>query len=159
MFNTSAVLVRELPPRNQPNQRTIVGSSQVYADMTTEVPSDPWAFNPWAKWKPTTQQGATQAQASEPRTQAGPMESRLNHQDEKISALQDEIQALRANQQEQHKQIQEAFQNAEEQENRKFAKVEEAMSSMQSTFDKSINATMQAHSRSMGTQFQELKSL
>ena len=89
----------------------------------------------------------------------GPIEAKFDSQEQKISAIRSELDAL-AKKQDQHvKAVQEEFVIAQQREKEEFAKVHYGMKKIQSDLDQNLANTMKQHSQAMEQQFRDLKTL
>jgi hypothetical protein len=157
MFNTSPLLIRTIQPRDAKKNRLVLGPRQ-QAVQPAGTEADPWTHNdPWATWQPArTPKPATAPVA---RTLEGPIEAKFDSQEQKISAIRSELDAL-AKKQDQHvKAVQEEFVIAQQREKEEFAKVHYGMKKIQSDLDQNLANTMKQHSQAMEQQFRDLKTL
>eukprot|EP00438_Fugacium_kawagutii_P031353 Skav215999 [mRNA] locus=scaffold833:19263:21014:+ [translate_table: standard] len=80
LYNSTPVLIRKLPPRNQQTERVLLGRP------SKPQGSDPWQHgkDPWHGYQPTTNALGTAQSVAGPRVLQEPVETRFQSQDEKI---------------------------------------------------------------------------
>ena len=159
MFNTTPLLIRHLPPRDSQKSRSILGPRPKTTKPVMHN-QDPWqsGADPWGAWTPNTGLPAAMA-APPPRQMEGPIEAKFKAQDEKIAAIQANLEKMQVNQQQQAQAAQQEFENVKQREQAEFQKVQTGMQQIRQELDHSLAQTMRAHSQAMEQQFKELKSM
>ena len=151
MFNSSPVLVRLLPPRNDNSKPVLVGPRPkpvAHTEASTAANSDPWAL-----WQgPRPQPPAT-------RTLEGPLEKRLGEQDDKIQALQKDMEKMAVNQRKFEDHTHKCFREAEDRDKQNVEQMHTAMKGLQKDLETSLTKSMQANAQAMQDQLRDLKSL
>ena len=152
MYNASPVLLRLLPPKSVGESPILLGPRPKQAPVvsTASLWHDPWAA--WTGPRPTS----TVADA---RKLDGPIEAKFAAQEEKIVAIQSELQNL-ANQQATHtKTVDEKFAKAEQREQRNMKQLESTIKDIQRDLQNTVSTAMASNTQAMDTRMQELKAL
>lgn len=151
MFNSSPVLVRLLPPRSDSTPPILVGPRP--KPLQSHEPSSSTSFDPWAQWQgPRLQPAIT-------RTIEGPVEKRLSEQDDKISALQKDLEQMAVNQKQFESQTTKSFKEAEQRDRSNLEQMQHAMKDLQKDLTENLTRSLQANSQAMQDQLKDLKSL
>ena len=150
-FNSSPVLVRLLPPRSDSTPPILVGPRP--KPLQSHEPSSSTSFDPWAQWQgPRLQPAIT-------RTIEGPVEKRLSEQDDKISALQKDLEQMAVNQKQFESQTTKSFKEAEQRDRSNLEQMQHAMKDLQKDLTENLTRSLQANSQAMQDQLKDLKSL
>ena len=152
MFNTTPVLVRFLPPKQDTRLQTLVGPKP--KSKGPGVPLPPLAEDPWSAWtgpRPTPATAASPAQ----RQLDGPTATRLTAQDGKIDALQTRLEQF-----EQHyQQDQQKMVTRMDQVDATTQDITKAVKELRGDMDQALQKTLQQTASMMDTKFDELKQL
>eukprot|EP00438_Fugacium_kawagutii_P005210 Skav208599 [mRNA] locus=scaffold598:186330:190917:+ [translate_table: standard] len=156
LYNSSPVLIRKLPPRNQQQERVLVGrpSKPIQKDK------DPWqqSGDPWGGFRPTTQPPAASA-AMAPRPTAGPVEARFQAQDDKIQALQTSLDELTRTSDMRNQEVHAKLTSMDQQHAQHQQQVHQAIQQVKGDLDTAMTANLKVHSSRMDAKFDELKEL
>ena len=157
-FNGSPLLLRLLPPRNSPSVRTIVAGPRQLAKAAPENPpiSTPAVFDPWAQWK-----GARPSPAPSVVTKAtsGPTDQKLQQQDDRIAALEGQIQNLNVGQTKQQQQIENLGQEVKQSEQRLATQMQQAVDDAKNDITKSLQTTLHQQQVSFEQSMRDIRQL
>eukprot|EP00435_Cladocopium_sp_Y103_P064310 s902_g26.t1 len=156
MFNTTVLLIRLMPERDNQKNRLIVGPRGPPQSKTSDH-HDTWTpmTDPWSKYRPS-QAPSTSLPA---RSLEGPLEAKFSAQDEKIAALRTDLEALTKTHEEHTIAVRQEFEIAKQREQEEFQKVQYGMKQIQQELDANLMNTMKSHSQAMEQQFRDLKNL
>lgn len=161
-FNGSPLLVRLLPPRNSPTVRTIVaGPRQVakvsdeYASVAPKV-STP-QFDPWAQWKGPRL--SSQPSVPLPKASQGPTDQKIQQQDDRIAALEGQLQTIQEGQSQQQKQIDQIGKNVEQSEERLAKHVHKAVDDAKNDITKSLQITLHQQQTQFEQSMKDIRQL
>lgn len=157
-YNGSPLLVRLLPPRNSPSVRTIAAGPRQLAKASvesTQSPS-PAVFDPWAQWKGPriTPSAPAVAKAS-----SGPTDQKLQQQDDRIAALETQMQTLQVGQTKQQKHIEDLGQEVKESELRLVSQVQKAVGDAKDDITKSLQLTLQQQNVQFEQSMKDIRQL
>ncbi len=158
-FNGSPLLVRLLPPRNSPTVRTIVAGPRYVAKASSETASVPsnLAFDPWAQWKgPRVAPNVPQAM---PKAGSGPTDQKIQQQDDRIAALEGQIQNLQVGQSKQQQQIEQIGQEVQQSEQRLATQVHKVVDDAKNDITKSLQATLQQQQSQFENSMKDIRQL
>jgi hypothetical protein len=154
MFNASPILVRFLPPKPAANTALLVGPRATKAKPQSMDPGD--IGDPWAAYKGPR---PTPPAAMPVRSADGPTESRLAAQDQKLQAIEAQIQTLTKTQDAFVKQTDARFQAAEEREKTQLLQVSKSMEGIKHDLDRALHTAFQKNTAVMEERMAELKHL
>ena len=89
----------------------------------------------------------------------GPLEKRLGEQDDKIQALQKDMEKMAVNQRKFEDHTNKCFREAEDRDKQNVEQMQTAMRGLQKDLEHSLTKSMQANAQAMQEQLQDLKSL
>ena len=162
MFNSSPILARLLPPREQHGHDKILLGPRPKPPTTVQM--DPWhqgqassLQDPWANY------GNARAPPSAPALpmppQQGPTEKRLVEQDAKIASIQAGLDQLVQTQKHHAKQVESQFKQAAQREQDNMNKMDQALKHIEVSVDNAMTKSMHQYQASMDEKFQEIKHL
>jgi hypothetical protein len=158
MFNSSPILARLLPPRDQGPEKILLGPRPKPQQVQN---ADPWhqdlKQDPWASYGPLKTQGTALSSAMPP--QQGPTEKRLLEQDAKIATMQASIEQLSQTQQVHAKHVDSQFKQAAQREQDNMNKMDNALRQIEKSVDNALTKSMHQYQASMDEKFQEIKHL
>ena len=154
MFNASPILVRFLPPKPAANTALLVGPRATKAKPQSMDSGD--IGDPWAAYKGPR---PTPPAAMPVRSADGPTESRLAAQDQKLQAIEAQIQTLTKTQDAFVKQTDARFQAAEEREKTQLLQVSKSMEGIKHDLDRALHTAFQKNTAVMEERMAELKHL
>eukprot|EP00438_Fugacium_kawagutii_P003437 Skav200190 [mRNA] locus=scaffold2383:195121:199644:+ [translate_table: standard] len=158
-FNAAPVLIRQMQDKNQRPERILLGPRPKGSGKG----GDPWqggGLDPWAGFTPTTRpQQAAPSQVHVSRASVGPVETRFQEQEARITAIQQNLDKLAQNQQSSHAEVQHNMARLEQQQTLQATQMQSAFKQLQSEIDKNLSNTLQQHAKVADTQFQELKRM
>ena len=156
-FNSSPILARLLPPREQQGPEKILLGPRPKPQLTQQ--SDPWhqGQDPWASYGPAKAMLAAPQAALPP--QQGPTEKRLLEQDAKIANMQASLEQLTQSQKHHAKHVESQFKQAAQREQDNMNKMDSALKQIEKSVDKAMTKSFNQYQASMDEKFQEIKHL
>ena len=157
MFNSSPILARLLPPREQQTPDKILLGPRPKPSVVPH--GDPWhqGQDPWAHYGPAKTIASNSAAPMPP--QQGPTEKRLQEQDAKIANIQANLDQLTQAQQHHAKQIDSQLKQAEQREKENMTKMDQALRHIETSVDNAMTKSMHQYQTAMDERFQEIKNL
>ena len=161
-FNGSPLLVRLLPPRNSPTVRTIVAGPRQVAKASDEnasvapkvsIPH----FDPWAQWKGPRL--SSQAPVPLPKASQGPTDQKIQQQDDRIAALECQLQSIQEGQSQQQNQIDQIGKNVEQSEERLAKHVHKAVDDAKHDITKSLQITLHQQQTQFEQSMKDIRQL
>ena len=151
MFNSSPILARLLPPRDQQGPDKILLGPR--PKPQTGQQGDPWhqGQDPWANYGPNRAGAPTSSIAMPP--QQGPMEKRFLEQDAKIAHLQAGLDQLTQAQQHQAKHVESQFKQAANREQENMTKMDKALKHIEQSLDNAMTKSMHQYQAAMDQKF------
>ena len=158
-FNGSPLLVRLLPPRNSPSVRTIVAGPRQVAKATEDnsVINNVVPFDPWAQWKGPRLSPA--APSGAPKAQSGPTDQRIQQQDDRIAALETQIQNLHVGQTKQQHQIEQVGKELQQSEQRLANQVHKVVDEAKHDITNSLQTTLKQQQAQFEQSMQDIRQL
>eukprot|EP00438_Fugacium_kawagutii_P030649 Skav221855 [mRNA] locus=scaffold1175:104647:110856:+ [translate_table: standard] len=155
LYNSSPVLIRLLPPRNQATEKVILGRP------SKPMGSDPWQSgkDPWHSYTGTASVGISAPAPSGPRSTQGPVEVRFQAQDAKIEALQTELANMAKCNEQKHQETKQHMIQLDNNQKQHHQEVDHALRQIKTDLDQALANTMKTHSNRMDSKFDELKKL
>ena len=150
MFNTSPILIRFLPPRNQQAAPVVVGPRAI----VTSSDSQSLPFDPWANWT-----GPKVQPLASSRTVEGPLETRLAAQDEKIAALQQSLDKVTKTQDAMAIDATKRFEKIEQTQESSMQLMTQTIDTLRTDLDGSLKQVMQQSTQLFDARLTELKQL
>ena len=157
MFNSSPILARLLPPRDQQGPDKILLGPR--PKIQPQQNGDPWhqGQDPWASYGPAKAAMPTSSNAHAP--QHGPTEKRLSEQDAKIATMQASIEQLTQTQKTHAKHVESHIKQAAQREQDNMNKMDSALKQIEQSFDTAMTRSMHQYQAAMDEKFQEIRAL
>lgn len=154
-FNGQPILIRLLPPKMTSQQKVLLGPRSSKQSDKIDPFQTPQG-DPWGGWQGL---GSAPARQAPPRVLEGPTETRLQSQDEKIAALQEDMKKLTAVHDATAKQTQQQLVTLESATQQQLQQVSGAMIQLRADLDKSFAQSLQQNTKMMDDRMSELKQL
>ena len=154
-FNGSPVLARVLPPRTQHAISPIIAGPKPSSSLTAPqlgMPPDPWAA--WTGPRPTAAAGQAATRAP-----TGPVESKLNEQNDRIEKLESSIQLLQTEQTKQSDAIQQSTEESRNRDQQLRKHMDSRLGDIRKELDATFTSALQQQSKTFEAGMMELKSL
>lgn len=156
-YNSTPILVRFLPPKIHKNEPVVVGPRSLKSsgpDPFQMPQNDPWKqYRGIAGTKPVVTSSAPSG------TLPGPVESRLQAQDERLASMQEDIKKLTASQDVFVKETTKKFHTVEQQQQQQATNITQAMDDLKKDISQSLQHTVRQNSQMLDTRLNELKAL
>eukprot|EP00438_Fugacium_kawagutii_P017624 Skav201066 [mRNA] locus=scaffold2848:216486:221133:- [translate_table: standard] len=165
-WNGNPVLVTFLPPR-QTNQSTaiVAGPRRVRDQPQKETSGNPSNLDIGDPWSPFFQNKGKPLQAATPaaplaaRAAQGPVEQKLQHQEERIRGLEDKMTNMLTMQDKQAQQIQTLHENASASEKRIGEQVTQAIGAVKSELTEAFSAAIRQQTQNFDQNLRDIKNL
>eukprot|EP00438_Fugacium_kawagutii_P010390 Skav220390 [mRNA] locus=scaffold639:176082:181550:- [translate_table: standard] len=154
MFNSSPVLLRLLPARQQQKQSLILGPRSEGPARGND-PMQQTSNDPWARFQGVNNPVTTPA----PRAVDGPTQQRLQAQDEKIAVLQADMAKMSNAIAHNHQQVTQQVSALEQHTDQMCTQIANNVTQMRSGFEGAIKESLRVNSEMMDNRMNELRSL
>lgn len=154
-FNGSPILARVLPPRTQHSVSPIIAGPQPSVPSAASPPgltTDPWAA--WTGPRPTIP-----AATPPSRVVTGPVEAKLNDQNERLEKLETSLQQLQLNQEKQSSDLQNTTVELRKRDQQIRAHMDTRLGEIKKELDATFTSALQQQSKSFESGMLELKNL
>ena len=157
-FNGQPLLIRLLPQKGSPTVAPIVAgprTPKTFQDTTSQpalLQTDPWAQYKGIRQPPIPP-------APQPRSVAGPSETRLQQQDDKIDAIEKQIQQLAQHQEKQSTQIDDIQKDIQQSEHRIADQVRQSIGEVRNELAHSVRDAMNQQSKQFEDNMKDLRLL
>ena len=155
MFNTSPILIRFLPPKAIGDAPILLGPRSKGHDRDAPASAASGSTDPWANWTGPRLVPSNPA----PRTVDGPIEAKFAAQEEKITALRNDLKALTDKHDQSTANIHQQFQQVEQREQQNLKQIESTMIGIQRDLQQSLSQALTTNAQAMDNRMQELKAL
>lgn len=157
-FNGQTLLIRLLPQKTNPVSAPIVAGPRVpKAFHEAGQPLPPLQNDPWAQYKGV--RSTPTPSTTQMRSVAGPSETRLQQQDDKIDAIEKQIQQLTQNQEQQTSQIGELKVEVQKSEHRIADQVKQSIGEVRLELSQSVKTAMAQQARQFEDNMRDLRLL
>eukprot|EP00438_Fugacium_kawagutii_P017506 Skav206894 [mRNA] locus=scaffold2387:153648:159125:+ [translate_table: standard] len=154
MFNSSPVLLRLLPARQQQKQSLILGPRSEGLKRGAD-PMQQTSNDPWARFQGVNNPVAPQA----PRAVDGPTQQRLQAQDEKIAVLQADMAKMSNAISHNHQQVTQQVCALEKHTDQMCTQIATNVTQMRSEFEGALKESLRVNTEMMDGRMNELRSL
>ena len=157
-FNGAPILARILQPRTQHAPSPIIAGPKPSHPASVQQPGLPGlSSDPWAAW--TGPRPTPPAVPAATRTITGPVESKLNEQNDRIEKLESSIQQLQTNQEKQSKDMQENAEEVRKRDQQLRTHMDSRLGEIRKELDATFTSALQQQSKSFESGMMELKNL